>query len=184
MQDHTIAYRHRGAAEPESLETLAGLVVRRLALGQDVAAAKFPDRQLIEDPAREQVVLQMAAGGLNAAGERRDLGLQFARDQVEASRVLQRALHQRWYTHPEEVPAVHRDLITEVRPDLDRVTADLVQAFANLTDLPQWPRGAIDDLVTRQFAATLPAPPLPRLYRHAALFALRLFCLKCEELAA
>jgi chorismate mutase len=167
------------SAQTGPLSAMAGLVVQRLALSQEVAAAKYAGRYSIEDRARERRVLQAAARTLGPTGRRRDLGLKFARDQIEASRVIQRGLHQRWYAHPEELPAVRRDLIAEVRPSLDRVTIQLMRQFKDLTDLPRLHLDLIEDVIDSQLAVTLPAPPLPRLYRHAALFALRSFCLEC-----
>jgi chorismate mutase len=182
MLDQQIAYRSRqsaGVAQTSPLGTVARLVVRRLALGEEVAAAKYGSRQSIDDPVRERLVIQAAAGALRENATRRDIGLRFARDQIEANRVIQRGLHQRWYAHPAEVPATRRDLATQIRPDLDQVTSALMRQFTGLTDLSRLHRHVIEDLIDRQFAATMPAPPLPKLYRHAALFALRTFCLEC-----
>jgi chorismate mutase len=182
MSNQPIAYRpvvSAGGVQTDPLGTMAELVVQRLALSQEVAAAKYASHYSIEDRVRERRVLQAAARTLGATGRRRDLGIKFARDQIEASRVIQRGLHQRWYAHPDEVPPVRRDLIEEVRPSLDSVTTLLMRHFKNLTDLPKMHRDSIEDVIDRQLAVTLPAPPLPRLYRHAALFALRSFCLEC-----
>lgn len=158
------------------LDSLAELTVRRLALSQDVAAAKFIGGQRVDDSLRELRVVEAAGCALNGIGTLRYVGLRFARDQIEASRFVQRELHHRWYSHPAEVPVVARDLIGEVRPDLDRVTAQLMRQFRNLPGLPRLPVDAVEDLIDRRLTATLPATPLPRLYRHAALFAFRTFC--------
>jgi chorismate mutase len=171
-----VASRSDETTKTSPLDTMAGLTVRRLALSQDVAAAKYASRQSIDDPIRERQVVEAAGCALNGTGKRRYVGLQFARDQIEASRVVQRELHQRWYAHPEEVPAVRRDLVSEVWPDLDWVTLRLMRQFRDLIDLPRLPADAVEDLIDRQLAMTLPAPPLPGPYRHAALFAFRTFC--------
>lgn len=151
--------------------------MQRLALGQDAAAVKYASRQAIEDPVRERRVLELAASALKGTGKLRDAGLQFARDQIEADRVIQRGLYLRWYAHPEEVPVVGRELTGQIRLDLDRVTIQLMRPFNQRTTLPRLRRDLIEDVIERQFAA-MPPPPLPRLYRHAALFALRSFCLE------
>lgn len=180
MRELAISFSSEGPAatvESGPVDALAGLVVQRLALGQDAAAAKYASRQAIEDPARERRVLEVAASALEGTGKLRDAGLRFARDQIEASRVIQRGLHQRWYAHPEEVPVDRRELTAQIRLDLDRVTLQLMRQFNTLTVLPRLRRDLIEDVIDRQFAA-MPAPPLPRLYRHAALFALRSFCLE------
>ena len=181
MRDHAIAHGPEGPADTVKtgpLDTLARLVVQRLALSQDVATAKYASCHSIEDPVRERRVLEAAASELIWTGGRLDAGLQFIRDQIEANRVIQRELHHRWYTHPEEVPAVHRELAEEVWPDLDLVTIQLILQLNCMTHPPRLRLDLIEDLIRRQFAATMPAPPLPRLHRHAALFALRSFCLE------
>src|SRR5258708_23522681 len=105
MPDHAIAYgpeRPADTFKTGPVDTLARLVVQRLALSQDAATAKYASCHSIEDPVRERRVLE-AASALIGTGTRRDAGLRFARDQIEANRVIQRELHQRWYAHPEGV---------------------------------------------------------------------------------
>jgi chorismate mutase-like protein len=175
-----IVYPSGDAEQTSQLDPLAKRVVQRLALSQEVATAKYAARQSVDDPVREQQVLLAVARVLRRTGTRRNAGLQFARDQIEANRVIQRGLLQRWGTHPEEVPGLCRDLTTQVWPDLDLVTAQLMRRFKDLADLPRLRRESVEEIIDRHLAATIPAPPLPGLYRHATLFALRLFCLDCR----
>jgi chorismate mutase len=159
-------------------DVLIELVVQRLALGQDVAAAKYARRQLIDDPVREKKVLRSVAHALNRTGLYQKIGRQFFQDQIEANKVIQRGLHHRWYAHPQEVPAVRRDLAAEVRPKLDRITRQMMREFTHMDELPYLRLGYIEDLVAQQFFAELSGPQLPQLHRSAAVFALRSFALR------
>jgi chorismate mutase len=159
-----------------SADMLIELVVQRLTLGQDVAAVKYASGQPIDDPIREQKILQSAAHALNRTGLYQKIGRQFFRDQIEASKVIQRGLHHRWYAHPKEVPAVHRNLAAEVRPELDRITAQMKRQFKCMEELPHLRLSYIEDLVAKRYFAELSLPQLPKLHRNAAVFALRSFC--------
>jgi chorismate mutase len=158
------------------LDRLVELVIQRLALAQDVAAVKIRQRRPIDDPVRELEILESAARALNAPRSGRRLGIQFVRDQIEASKVIQRGLHHRWYRHPEEVPAADPDLGAEVRPELDRITAQIIRQINCLNQVPCFADGDITDLVDKRFSATEPGRQLPGLHRDAAVFALRSLC--------
>jgi chorismate mutase len=156
-------------------DVLIELVVQRLTLGQDVAAVKYASRQLIDDPVREKKVLQSVAHALNRTGLYQKIGRQFFRDQIEANKVIQRGLHQRWYAHPQEVPAMRRDLAAGVRPKLDRITRQMMRQFECIDELPYLRLAYIEDLVAQRYFTELSRPQLPQLHRSAAVFALRSF---------
>jgi chorismate mutase len=101
------------------LDVLVCIAARRLVLGVDVAAAKFLSGQRIGDQAREQEILESAAGRLKHDKPRHALGMEFFRDQIEANKVIQRGLHRYWDEHPEEFPGGHLHLTAELRPRLD-----------------------------------------------------------------
>jgi chorismate mutase len=162
-----------GAAD--SLDTLVELVVQRLSLSQDVAAAKYVSGQPIDDPIRERDVLDSVARALNGTGAAQETGMQFFRDQIEANKVVQRGLHQRWHAHPEEVPDLDRSLAAHVRPKLDVITTRMLRQFLYINELPNLRRGYIEDLLDKQLIAKA-ARQLPRLHRNAAVFALRSLC--------
>ncbi|MFI9550778.1 hypothetical protein [Nonomuraea endophytica] len=50
-------------------------------------------------------------------------------DQIEASKLVQRALFRRWSADPRSRPVRRPDLRTEVRPRLDRLTVDMLEAI-------------------------------------------------------
>ncbi|GAB2848100.1 chorismate mutase [Lentzea nigeriaca] len=116
------------------LGDLTDLAVKRVQVADLVAAAKFGTTQPIDDPAREQQVLDTVrtkAVQLNLDPEN---AARFFRAQIEANKLVQRGLYARWTEHPEEVPSRRPDLGTEVRPVLDRLTTDIL---AELKDTEQ-----------------------------------------------
>jgi chorismate mutase len=164
------------AAGVGTLDRLVKLVAQRLALGQDVAAAKFVNGGLIEDPIRERRILNSVYCALNGMGLYQETGVQFFRDQIEASKVIQRGLHQRWRAHPEELPAVHPNLVAEVRPKLDCITAQMMRQFMHMEEMPHLECAYIEELLNGQFFTKPPLRQLRELRRDAAAIALRSFC--------
>ncbi|MFZ3597604.1 chorismate mutase [Streptomyces sp. BH104] len=118
-----------GHADPRALAAITSLATERLALADKVAAAKYGTDAPIDDPAREQQILD------DVAGRSADLGIDPAfarsvfRDQIEANKVVQRGLYARWDAHPEQRPTERPDLAKEVRPQLDRITTRLLDAL-------------------------------------------------------
>lgn len=120
------------------LGRLTDLVVQRLRVSDDVAASKYGTASPIDDPAREQQVLEQVR---SQAG---DLGLDpvpataFFQDQITASKVVQKGLFARWAAHPEEAPTTRPDL-GQIRARLDQLTTDLLgelKATVRLRDEP------------------------------------------------
>ncbi len=131
----------------------------RILLADKGAAAKFGTSSPIEDPVREQQVLDQAAAlaaeaGLDTAGT-----VAFFRAQIEMSKLVQRSLFERWTAHPEQAPTERPDLATEVRPELDRITVEFSGQLVATGDL----RGAGARCHPR-------APGRGDLTAHAALF--------------
>jgi chorismate mutase len=129
-----------GTAAPSSppssgLTSLIGLAAERILLADKVAAAKFGTTTPIEDPVREQQVLDQAARLAADAGVDRAETVEFFRAQIEMSKAVQRGLHDLWTRHPELAPAERPDLATEVRPELDRITVAFIGQLAATEDL-------------------------------------------------
>ncbi|MDW4909855.1 gamma subclass chorismate mutase AroQ [Streptomyces sp. ADMS] len=112
-----------------SLAPLTDLFAERLLVADKVAAAKYGTDRPIDDPVREQQILDDVLA--RAVG----LGLDPAavaavfRDQIEANKVVQRGLYARWDAHPGLRPTERPDLVKEVRPILDRITTELLDAL-------------------------------------------------------
>ena len=165
----------------DPLDKLLELVVQRLALARDVAAVKYLRGEPIEDPVRERKILGAVATALDACGRNQRIGMQFFRDQIEASKVIQRGLHHRWYAHPEEAPTTHRSLAAEIRPELDRIAWQMIAQLGCLTEIPQAKRADIADVVDKRLFSTMPARQLPRLHHAAAVFAMRFLYTEAEQ---
>jgi chorismate mutase len=161
------------AGSAAQLDTLVELVVERLSLARDVAAAKYGSGDPIDDPVREQQVLRSAGCALDVTPIGHRTGMRFFQDQIEANKAVQRGLYHRWQRHPEEVPAANPDLTTEVRPKLDRITTQIIQQLTCMDEVPSFKPGDVADLIDRRVSAAVPERQLPRLHRHAAAFAMR-----------
>ena len=163
------------AVDLDPLDILAELVVQRLTLSQEVAAAKYASGQPIDDPIREQQILESISHTLNDARVDRDIVIHFFSDQIEANKVIQRGLLQRWYAHPEEVPTVHDDLTAEIRPKFDCITSQMLEQFSNMKEVPLVRWACIEDLIDGKFMSRPFRRQLLGLHRSAAVFALRSF---------
>jgi chorismate mutase-like protein len=123
-------YAWSAAAEP--LVQLGALIDARLAIVTEVARAKWNTQAPIEDPAREQALLQSlrergAGLGLGTAAVNRFFGAQ-----IEAAKVLQRELFVQWRREQRgQFPGV-ADLARDIRPEIDRVTASMLEQLALL----------------------------------------------------
>ncbi len=113
------------------LGPLADLAVQRILLADKVAAAKFGTTQPIDDPVREKQVLDDVAARSVGLGLPPDVGVRFFRAQIEANKVVQRGLFERWTAHPDQQPAERPDLAKEVRPQLDRITGQILEQLVN-----------------------------------------------------
>lgn len=114
------------------LKPVASLSAERLATADLVAAAKWGTDSPIDDPAREQQVLDTVAAQAEQAGADPDEARRVFRDQIEANEIVQRSLFRRWTAHPDQAPTTKPDL-SVVRQTINRVTTDLVAALAATT---------------------------------------------------
>ncbi|MBB4686491.1 chorismate mutase [Amycolatopsis jiangsuensis] len=113
------------AAAAGRLGPLTDLVVERLFVGDEVAAAKFGTGKPIDDPAREEQELAEVRERAGALGIDPERTARFFRDQIEASKVVQRGLFARWTAHPGEAPTTRPDLAV-IREELDALTTRLL----------------------------------------------------------
>lgn len=120
------------AASPAhpSLEPLTRLSAERVLIADQVAAAKYGTGQPIDDPVREQQVLDSVAAQATALGADPDEVVHVFRDQIEASKVVQRGLFRLWDADPSKAPTSRPDL-SQIRVEINRVSGELVQAIAD-----------------------------------------------------
>ncbi|MFH8487033.1 gamma subclass chorismate mutase AroQ [Streptomyces longisporoflavus] len=114
------------------LHTLADLAAQRLATADLVAAAKYGTDSPVDDPAREQQVLDDVARQARELGADPAATVRIFRDQIEANKVVQRALHRRWDADPSQAPTPEeRPDLAEVREEINRVNEELVRGIAD-----------------------------------------------------
>lgn len=111
------------------LISVTDLLAQRLLLADKVAAAKYGTDAPIEDPVREAQILADVRGRAAVLGLEPDAVAAVFRDQIEANKLVQRALYARWDANPGERPTERPDLAKEVRPALDRITTGLLAAL-------------------------------------------------------
>lgn len=116
-------------AHAPGLTPLTDLFAERLLLADKVAAAKYGTDKPIDDPVREGQILDDVAARATGLGLDPDGVKAVFRDQIEANKLVQRGLYARWDAHPEERPTERPDLVKEVRPQLDRITTELLGAL-------------------------------------------------------
>lgn len=121
------------AADAGEIDQLLTLIDQRLAVAPMVAKAKWNSGGAINDPPREQLILDDVAAqaeGLDAAFVRR-----FFQAQFEASKALQLGLHAQWRQQGAGRFADAPDLGRDVRPVLDKLTPQLIAALGKIQPL-------------------------------------------------
>ncbi|MGW4490271.1 gamma subclass chorismate mutase AroQ [Amycolatopsis sp. NPDC004368] len=108
------------------LGPVTDLVIRRLLIGDQVAAAKFGTDKPIDDPVREQQELDSIRKSAESLGIDPVATAAFFQQQITASKIVQQGLFDRWTAHPAEAPTTRPDL-AEIRDQLDQLTTDLLQ---------------------------------------------------------
>lgn len=128
----------RADGDDTALTNLIALVSQRLALADPVANWKWQHHQPITDTPREDALLADVQKRAAAAGVDPAFARAFFRDQIDASTQVQKALFDTWRTSqaPSD-PAP--DLATVTRPQLDRLTAQLIGALARVQTLRSAP---------------------------------------------
>jgi chorismate mutase-like protein len=156
------------------LGSLTDLVIERLQVSDDVAGSKFGTDSPIDDPAREQQVLEQVRAQARALGLNADTAVAFFQDQITASKVVQKGLFARWTAHPDEAPA-ERPNLGQIRMRLDQLTTDLLQELKVTAKLRNKP---IDCAVQLPLAAGSGSilERLDRLHRQALKTATRSVC--------
>jgi chorismate mutase len=119
-------------AAPVSAPPLTGLtdaLAGRLALADTVAATKWASGAAIDDPAREQVVLDT----VSQLAVERDLDPAYVRsvfrDQIEASKTVQRGLFAQWQLPGQTAPPATEDL-GPVRTAINEYNVAIVDQLA------------------------------------------------------
>ncbi|MFB9690210.1 chorismate mutase [Amycolatopsis plumensis] len=120
------------ASASESLWRLTDLAARRVAIADQVAAAKYGTPSPIDDPVREQQIYDSVASRAPGLGLDPADAVRFFRAQIEANKLVQRGLYARWDAHPAEAPTTRPDL-GQIRPVIDGLNTNLLTELAATT---------------------------------------------------
>ncbi|MFK0223990.1 gamma subclass chorismate mutase AroQ [Streptomyces vinaceus] len=115
-------------------------MAERVRAAEEVAAAKWGTPGPVEDPDRERRVLADVTERAAELGIAPDLVRSFFEDQFEASKAVQRALHERWRAQPTGRPKRSPVLAAEVRPVLEDIDERLLATLGQAADLLSGPR--------------------------------------------
>ncbi|TAM00862.1 MAG: chorismate mutase [Paraburkholderia sp.] len=124
----------RADGDDTALTNLIALVSQRLSLAEPIAHWKWEHHKPITDAPREAALLDDVQKRASAAGVDPAFARTFFRDQIDASTQMQKNLFETWRTSQGpsgEAP----DLATVTRPQLDRLTGQLVGALARVQPL-------------------------------------------------
>lgn len=124
----------RADGDDTALTNLVSLASQRLALAEPVAQWKWFNHQPITDTPREAALLASVQKRAAAANVDPEFARAFFEDQIEASKEVQNALFATWHaSQPPAGPAP--DLATSTRPQLDRLTGQLIAGLARVQPL-------------------------------------------------
>lgn len=157
----------------DRLHALVDLSARRLATADLVASAKWGTGAPVDDPAREQQVLDTVARPAREEGADPQETVRFFRQQIEANKLVQRALHQRWNADPAEAPAARPDL-AQVRDEINRINVEMVRAIGASASVRTAP--SCGGTLTAAEAGVRHSRHLDRLHATALTYALRPVC--------
>ncbi|WHT16527.1 gamma subclass chorismate mutase AroQ [Crossiella sp. CA-258035] len=119
--------------EARGLGPLTELVIQRLLVGDLVAAAKFGTGKTIDDPVREQQVLDAVRAKAGPLGLDPEVSVRFFQDQITANKAVQRGLFAFWTRHPDRAPTTRPDLAV-IRQRLDELTTRLLAELVSTKD--------------------------------------------------
>jgi len=129
------------AADTAAVDRLLGLIKERLDVAPDVARTKWNTKAPIEDLPREQQIIDGVARRAPEYGLDPQVAGAFFRGQIEASKIVQNALHSEWTAARQPPFATVADLGTDIRPVLDRLTPAMMRALADAVPALRRPGG-------------------------------------------
>lgn len=128
------------SADTAAIDRLLGLVFRRIAISHEVARAKWNSKAPIEDLVREQQVIDDVSRRAREYGMAPNVAAAFFRAQIEASKLVQRQDHAQW-TAQNRPPFDPAPDLGAIRPELDRLTPEMLRALADVQPLLVQPAG-------------------------------------------
>jgi chorismate mutase len=113
----------------------------RLVVANEVARTKWNTHAPIEDLPREHQIIDQVASRASDYGLDHDIAASFFRGQIEASKIVQRALHAEWKARQQAPFTTVLDLNEDIRPVLDRLTPEMMRALAAALPVLRRPGG-------------------------------------------
>lgn len=113
--------------DTDLIDRVVDLMDRRLAVMPEVAATKFLQQKPIVDPPRERVVLEQSVADAQALQLDADAARAFFSVQIRMASAVQEHLVARWRADKVQPPPA-RDLVKEIRPELDALGRELLPA--------------------------------------------------------
>jgi chorismate mutase len=145
------------AADTAKVDRLLGLVKERLDVAPEVARTKWNTKAPIEDLPREKQIIDGVAKGGAQYGLDPQVAGAFFQGQIEASKVVQNAMHAGWTARKQPPFEKVVDLGKDIRPVLDRLTPAMMRALADALPVLQQPGGR--QLLEAQSKAVLADAP-------------------------
>lgn len=115
-----------------AIDHMLQLIDERLDVAPIVAQSKWNSGAAIEAPEREAQILDQVEEDAAAVGVDEAFARAFFDKQFSASKQIQRRLHHQWLQEGRPPFADPPDLAEEVRPVLDRLTPQLIEALADM----------------------------------------------------
>jgi chorismate mutase len=160
-------------AEPSSLSALVDAAAQRLQTADAVAASKWITHGPIEDPAREQRVIDAVTAAAGDVGVDPAYVARAFRDQIDATVAVQYDRFGQWKLDPGGAPTAAPDL-SDSRTAIDALNRTMVSEIAAQWDSLHSPLCATDLEAARNDVAA--ARDLDDEYRRALAFATRSYC--------
>lgn len=104
------------------------VVARRLAIMPAVARWKWEHKLPIEDRDREAKLIADFVHRAEARGHDPAAARQLIEDQIDAAKAIQRDCFRRWNENPPQPDSLVLDLATQLRPRIDELTNQLLDA--------------------------------------------------------
>lgn len=110
-------------------------------MAPDVARTKWNTGAPIEDLTRERQIISAVGAGAGTYHVPRETAERVFQAQIEASKIIQAAMHEEFRAaHQPPFPTIV-DLDREIRPVLDRLTPEIMRALADALPTLQRPGG-------------------------------------------
>jgi chorismate mutase len=129
------------AADTATVDRLLGLIKERLDVAPEVARTKWNTKAPIEDLPREKQIIAGVEKGAAGYGLNPQVAGAFFTGQIEASKVIQKALHAKWAAGNQPPFEKVADLGKDIRPVLDRLTPAMMRALADALPVLDQPGG-------------------------------------------